>query len=127
MFHLEVECLFGLEDVIKGHDVWGLQFLHDFDLVVVCLLDFVTALHALLLEAFQGQLGLVVGDCFIDLRKGSFSDLTERSNDFLQAKDNTMRAYNFIQFLKIILAVDEQLKGSCIFIDPHDELMLIIG
>ena len=51
VFHFQIEGLIGLEDVVEGDDVGRVQLLHYVQFVVVGLLQLLTALHALLLEA----------------------------------------------------------------------------
>lgn len=127
VLHLEVEGLVGLEDVVEGDDIGGVQFLKDLQLVVVGLLDLLAALHPLLLEALQRQLRLVVSDCLVHLREGSLPDLREGSNHFLQTHYHALPPDYPVQSLQIILALNHQFEGIGLLKDPHYEPVLAVG
>lgn len=70
VLHLEVVGFFGLILVVEGDYVRAVEPPHQVQLVEVALLGLLVALHALLLEALQGEPHLVIGDCLIHLREG---------------------------------------------------------
>lgn len=69
ILHLEVIGFFGLKLVVEGNDMWTVESPHQIEFVEVALPGLFVALHALLLEALQGESHLVIGDCLVHLRE----------------------------------------------------------
>jgi hypothetical protein len=67
MLHLEIEGLFSLINIIETNNIRAFKLFKDVNLVEVGFLCFFVTLNSFLIEAFECELELIVGDNLIYL------------------------------------------------------------